>query len=204
MLHLELLTKLIHHVQQSLISPYLLFTYVYSLNVLTKLYRSMNLKLLVSYQHSGWLFESFWGFECCFKLLIVHFIDHFETELQRRDAWIRSTWVFISKRTSVSDMRFQQKVWTSVSICAFYTFWIICKVDNTIFNSLEVCSFIVIFIKHSIFPSSSRRPWKWSWTRVGLELASIMGVFQKKLHVLAHMNLDDDWGIVFDVKLQIF
>lgn len=204
MFHFELLAKLVHHIQQSLIPLYLLFAYVYSFNVLTKLYWPMNLKLLVSYQHSRGLLESFWSFECRLQLVVVHFVHHFETELQRCDAWISTTWIFISKSTSISYMRFQQKVWKSVRICAFYTFWIIGKVDNTIFDSFEICRFIVILIEHSIFPSGSWRPRKRPWAFVSFKLTSVMGVFQEKLHVFAHMNLDDDWGIVFNVKLQVF
>ena len=83
------------------------------------------------------------------------------------------------------------------------TFGIVCKVDNSIFNSLKVFGFAVLLVKHPIFPVNSASSTKTSRAFVSFKLTSIVSILYEKLHMFWDMTVDNDGSIIFNVKLQI-
>jgi hypothetical protein len=83
------------------------------------------------------------------------------------------------------------------------SFWIICKVNDSVFHSLEISGFAVHFIEHAVFPADSGRPTQAARALISLKLASIVGILDEKLHVFRYMNVYDDGCIVLDVELQV-
>ena len=100
-------------------------------------------------------------------------------------------------------MSLQQKVRRTVGFSAVDSFGVICKINHSIFNSLKICRYAIMFIEHPIFPASSWWTWKGARAFVGLKLVAVVGVLHKELHMLADVNLDYDWRIVLYVKLQV-
>lgn len=82
-----------------------------------------------------------------------------------------------------------------------HSLWIVCKVYDSVLNSLEISCLRVLLIEHSVLPSRPGLPAETARTFIGLKLAPVMGVLNKEGHMLGDMNVDDDWGVVFNIEL---
>lgn len=143
---------------------------------------------------------SFWAFQSGLKLMISEFHQNMVYESKSANSCCRACWVHVCDRTSISNMRLQQKIWLSITWAGSYSFWIICKVHRTIFNSLKRCGMVMHSIKHPIFPIYSSA-WTIFITSSGnFKGVPIMSIFCEKLkHICSHVN--DDRGIVNNIML---
>lgn len=91
----------------------------------------------------------------------------------------------------------------SVANASADSLWIICEVDDSVLNSLEISRFCVLLIEHAVLPSRSGLPAETSRTFVGLKLTPVVSILDKEVHMLGDMNMDDDWSIILHIELQI-
>ena len=139
--------------------------------------------------------------ESCFQLTVVHLTENFETVFESCYWGVSVAWVFVSESAALTDVLLEEKIWLPVSTTDTDTFRIVGEVDDPIFDPLEVISLTVLFIKHSVFPIYTRGTTQTSWALVSLKLTSIMGIFDEKLHMFGHMDVDDDRSVVLNVEL---
>lgn len=58
-------------------------------------------------------------------------------------------------------------------------------------------------IEHPVFPSSSRRMTKWAWRFIGFKLIAVVSVAEEEMEMSIDMHMNDDWGVVDDIVMQI-
>lgn len=97
-------------------------------------------------------------------------------------------------------MGLKHEVWYSIAWGTVNSLGVISEVNNTIFNSLMIIRSWILFVKHSIFPLSSRLPAQRAWAFASFKLISVMGILDKKLHVLGDMHMNDDGCIILYVE----
>lgn len=112
--------------------------------------------------------------------------------------------VHVGHGASVSYMLLQQEIGHSVAKGAVDSFGIVGEVDNSVLNTLKVSGLCVLLIKHTVLPFGSGLAAQGTRTFVCFKLAAVVGVLDEKFHVLEDMDVDDDGGVVFDIKQQIF
>lgn len=100
-------------------------------------------------------------------------------------------------------MLLQKHIRFAISGTDAHTFGVVGEVDHAILDSLEVICLAVMIVEHSVFPGGSATPAETSRALVGLELASVVSIFDEELHVLGYMAVDDDWSIVLYVELEV-
>jgi len=100
-------------------------------------------------------------------------------------------------------MLFQKHIRFTVGCTNSYTFGVVGEVYHAILDPFKVTCFIVVVVEHPVFPVGSATPAETSRTLVGLELASVVGIFDEELHVLGYVAMDDDGGVVLEVKLEV-
>ena len=81
--------------------------------------------------------------------------------------------------------------------------WIICEIDDSVFNSLEISCLRVFVVKHAGLPSGPGLSAETSRALVGLKLTPVVGILDKEVHMLGDMNMDDNWGVILHIELQI-
>lgn len=198
-----LLAKIVDHLQKSLIRLHFVFIHIDSLNVFTEFNRTVNLNFLVSRSTFRTYLLCHRGVKSSLQLPIIHLWQNLETILKSSNRRVSVTRVFVCESTTLSNVFLQKEVRLSVSTANTDSFRVICKVDHSILNPFKVSCLAVFLIEHPILPTNAWRSTERSWAFVGLKLASVVGVFDEKLHMFGDMNVDDDGCIIFDVKLQV-
>ena len=161
----------------------------------------MYLNLFIcSYHRWGYLI-SFASIKCCLQLGIRQFVKQMVTKLKCGYCSRRATWIHISDSASVSNMWFQQEVWLTISYTGTYSLRIICKINSSVFNSLEGSGWVMHFIEHSIFPACTWWLAEGTWRFSCFKLIPIMGIFNKELHMAVYVHMYNNWSIINNVMV---
>ena len=170
------------------------------LDVLWKLNRPVDLYFLVRVNDARSHFFSLGRLNGWFKLIFGHLHQNRITIPKGGNGGLITPRVHVCKSASVPHMLFQKEVRLPVARASLNSFRVISKIDRSVLDSFKIGCWMMMVVEHPVLPLSSYRAF---WVSDFKDI-SVVGIASIISHVSRSSHMDDNWGIMGNVVVEIF